>query len=446
MMQPISRRTALKGLGTAIALPWLEAMTPSFLFADERRGLTPPKRMAFFYVPNGVMMPDWKPTEEGTNFTLPATLEPLAPFREQLLVLSGLTCDKARANGDGPGDHARAMSAFLTGCQARKTAGADIRAGVSVDQIAAQRIGHLTKFPSLELGLEGGRQAGGCDSGYSCAYSSNLSWRSESTPMIKEIDPKLAFERLFASEPKDEAEAARQKRERYKKSILDFVTEDANDLRRKLGGNDQRKVDEYLSGIRELELRLARGGRNPSQTGEFRGKRPPGVPEDYAEHAKLMLDVLALAFQGDVSRISTFVLANEGSNRPYKSIDVPEGHHDLSHHGGNKEKHAKLRKINRFHMEQFAYFLGKLKAVREGDGTLLDNCMLLYGSGNGDGNRHNHDDLPVILVGSGGGAIQTGRHVKFPRETPLTNLYLAMLDRLGVPAERIGDSTGKLSL
>jgi hypothetical protein len=445
MTQPISRRTVLKGLGTAIALPWLDAMLPRYSFAAAVVPKALPKRMAFFYVPNGVMMPDWTPKEEGADFKLPGTLEPLAAFRDQLNVLTGLTCDKARANGDGPGDHARAMSAFLTGCQARKTSGADIRAGVSVDQIAAQQLGHRTKFPSLELGLEGGRQAGGCDSGYSCAYSSNLSWRSETTPMIKEIDPKLAFERLFAGEPKDEADAARQKRERYRKSVLDFVTEDANDLRRKLGINDQRKVDEYLSGLRELELRLARAGRDPVRSGE-RGKKPAGVPNEYAEHARLMLDVLALAFQGDLTRIATFVLANEGSNRNYKSIDVPDGHHDLSHHGGNKEKHEKLRKINRFHMEQFAYFLGKLKAVQEGEGTVLDQCMLLYGSGNGDGNRHNHDDLPILLVGKGGGTIATGRHVRYARETPLTNLYLAMLDRLHVPAERIGDSTGRLSL
>jgi hypothetical protein len=443
MHQPITRRTLLKGIGTAIALPWLEAMLPASLCAAP--AAKSPRRMAFFYVPNGVMMPDWTPTSEGKDFTLPGTLEPLAPFKDQLLVMSGLTCDKARANGDGPGDHARAMSAFLTGCQARKTAGADIRAGISVDQIAAQKVGHLTRFPSLELGLEGGRQAGNCDSGYSCAYSSNLSWRSESTPMIKEIDPKLAFERLFASGPQNESDAARLKREKAKKSVLDFVTEDANDLRRKLGANDQRKVDEYLSGLRELELRLARGGRDTPR-GERRGQTPAGIPKDFAEHARLMFDVLALAFQGDLTRVATFVLANEGSNRPYKEIEVSDGHHDLSHHGGNAEKHAKLRKINRFHMSLFAGFLAKLRETKEGDGNLLDNCMLLYGSGNGDGNRHNHHDLPILMVGRGGGTIPTGRHVRYAKETPLTNLYIAMLDRVDVHVEKLGDSTGKLEV
>jgi uncharacterized protein DUF1552 len=446
MTQPLSRRTLLKGIGTAIALPWLESMMPVLSLAGPAAKKEFPKRLAFFYVPNGVMMPDWTPTKEGTDFELPGTLKPLEPVKDRLLVMSGLTCDKARANGDGPGDHARAMSAFLTGCQAKKTAGADIRAGISADQVAAQKIGHLTKFPSLELGLEGGRQAGGCDSGYSCIYSSNLSWRSESTPMIKEIDPKLAFDRLFAGEPKDEAEAARRKREQYKKSVLDFVTEDANELRRTLGANDKKKVDEYLTGLRELELRIARAGRDPVQTGEMRGKRPGGVPQEYPEHSKLMLDVLALALQGDLTRVATFVFANEGNNRPYKFIDVAEGHHDLSHHGGDKEKHAKLRKINHFHMSQFAYLCGKLKEMKEGEGNVLDNCMFMYGSGNGDGNRHNHDELPIVLVGGGGGTLPGGQHIRYPRNTPITNLYLSLLDRMGAGTDRIGDSTERLTI
>ncbi len=437
----ISRRTLLKGLGTAIALPSLEAMMPALsLAASPTVKKAAPRRMAFFYVPNGIHMQDWIPTPEGADFELPDILKPLQPVKDQLLVLSGLTCDKARANGDGPGDHARAMSAFLTGRQPRKTDGADIRAGISVDQLAASKIGDQTKFPSLELGCEGGRQAGNCDSGYSCAYSSNLSWRGEATPMVKEIDPRLVFDRLFSS-----GKGESSKRDDYKRSILDLVAEDAKQLQGSLGVNDQRKLDEYLTSIREIERRIERAGKDPDQPVDSSGiERPRGIPRDYGEHIKLLLDLLVLSLQSDLTRISTFVMANEGSNRSYRFIDVPDGHHDLSHHQGNKEKQEKIKKINLFHMSHFAYFLEKLKGIKEGDGTLLDNCMILYGSGNADGNRHNHHDLPIVLVGKGGGTLKTGRHVRYPRDTPLTNLYLSMLERLGVQEESFGDSKGRL--
>jgi hypothetical protein len=263
--------------------------------------------------------------------------------------------------------------------------------------------------------------------------------------MVKEIDPRLLFERLFGSQKKDETEAARYKREQYKKSILDFVSEDASALRAKLGATDQRKLDEYLTAIREIEQRIERAERAAAAEGDVpQMPKPTGVPRDYRDHSKLLIDLLVLAFQGDMTRISTFVFANEGSNRSYKFIDVPEGHHELSHHGGNKEKLEKIKKINVFHMTQFAYFLEKLKSIREGEGTLLDNSMILYGSGNGDGNRHNHHDLPILLVGKGGGTLKTGRHVRYARETPLCNLYLAMLERMEAPAESFGDSTGVL--
>jgi hypothetical protein len=446
MQARLSRRTVLKGLGAAIALPWLEAMAPALSWAAPTAAKSPPKRMVFLYVPNGIHMQDWTPLAEGANFTLPYLLEPLAPFKDDLFVLSGLTLDKARANGDGPGDHARAMASFLTGVQAKKTAGADIRAGISVDQVAALKVGKETKFPSLELGIEPGRQAGNCDSGYSCAYSSNLSWRSESTPMAKEVNPRLLFERLFTSGPVDEVAANRAKRDFYKKSILDFVAEDASRLQNQLGANDQRKLDEYLNAIRELEIRIARAEAEPPADGSAPPlRRPAGIPRGLEEHIRIMADLLVLAFQADLTRISTFVFANEGSNRSYRFLDVPEGHHDLSHHGGNKEKHEKIKKINRFHLTQLAYFLGKLKAVKEGDGTLLDNCMIVYGSGIGDGNRHNHHDLPILLIGKGGGQLKPGRHIRYKRETPLTNLYLSMLDVMGVPTEKLGDSTGKLN-
>jgi hypothetical protein len=442
MSRRISRRTALRGLGTAVALPFLEAMVPgSVLAAPDRKAL--PRRMAFFYVPNGVHMAAWTPAAEGASFPIPYLLEPLKGFQSDLCVLSGLTADKARSHGDGPGDHARAMSAFLTGRQPRKTHGADIKVGISLDQFAAERIGKLTRFASLELGCDRGMQSGNCDSGYSCAYSANLSWKSESTAMAKEIDPRQVFERLFTNQVKGEADAARAKRERYQKSILDFVAEDANQLRAQLGANDQHKLDEYLSAVRELELRVNRteklvGAEAPKYA------KPSGIPKEYQEHIRLLSDLLVLAFQGDLTRIATFVFANDGSNRSYKFIGVPEGHHDLSHHGGNKEKHEKIKKINRFHLEQLAYLLGKLKSIKEGEGTLLDQCMIVYGSGISDGNRHNHDELPILLAGKGGGTIGSGRHIRYPKETPLTNLYLAMLDRMGAPTDAFGDSTGRL--
>jgi hypothetical protein len=435
----ISRRTLLKGLGVSMALPWLEAMAPAAPSAGK-----PPRRMAFVYVPNGVNVEAWRPATEGSNFALPYTLEPLAPVRDELLVLSGLTCDKARPNGDGPGDHARAMSAFLTGCQARKTNGANIRAGVSVDQIAAQRLASTTRFPSLEIGAEGGRQAGNCDSGYSCAYSSNISWRGESTPNPKEVSPRAVFDRLFASAVRSDSERNRSRRDVYNQSILDFIAEDAQTLMNRLGAGDQRRLDEYLNAIREIERRV-----NHTDAAELSAAagtaRPTGLPRDYREHLRLLADLLVLAFQTDLTRVATFVFANEGSNRNYRLIDIGDGHHDLSHHGRNAEKLDKLRRINRFHMEQFAYMLTKMKSIREADGsTLLDNSMILYGSGNGDGNRHNHDDLPILLAGKAGGSLRSGRHLQYAHNTPLANLFVEMLDRMNTPVASFGDSTGRL--
>src|SRR6516162_8616087 len=368
---PISRRTVLKGLGTAIALPYLEAMLPRSVMAAPPIAAAP-KRMAFLYVPNGIHMPEWTPEKLGKDFDLPKTLEPLAPYRDRLNVLSGLTLDKARANGDGPGDHARSLASFLTGKQARKTAGSDIRIGVSADQVAAQHVGSQTRFQSLELGCEPGRQAGSCDSGYSCAYSSNISWRGEATANAKEIDPKLVFERLFAGRNPGENAAAAAKREQYRKSILDSALEDANSLKAQLGAADVRKLDEYLESVRELENRIVKF-RQPVDPKIASGMtKPEGVPKDYAEHLKLMGDLMVLAFRGDLTRVSTYVFANEGSNRSYSFLSVPEGHHDLSHHGGDKKKQEKIRQINTFHTTQLAYILGKMKAVKEGDGTLLD--------------------------------------------------------------------------
>ncbi len=440
MTRQISRRTMLRGVGVGLLLPWLEAMTPLAAWGKQSSDAGPPTRMAFVYVPNGKNMADWTPEKEGAGFDLPAILQPLAAHQDKLLALTGLTADKARANGDGGGDHARAMAAFLTGAQPRKTDGANIRAGVSVDQVAAAQIGHLTRLSSLELGCESGAMAGNCDSGYSCAYASTMSWRSSTQPLPKEINPKLVFERLFGSG----SDAQRVERSARRKSILDFVRDDSKSLARRLGSRDVDKLDEYFSSVRDIEQRMARAETLPSVVVPD-VEAPEGPPEEYEEHIRLMGDMLVLAFQADVTRVATFVVANEGSNRPYPFVDVPEGHHDLSHHGNDEAKKAKISDINTFHTRQFAYLLEKMDSVSEGDGTLLDNSMVVYGSGNSDGNRHNHDDLPILLAGGGGGSLETGRHVRYPDETPLNDLWLAMLDRMGVDAAKLGDSSGVLA-
>lgn len=442
----LPRRTFLKGVGTAIALPMLDAMAPLKAAAALGEGATRtafPTRLAFMYVPNGINMGEWTPKETGSDFEFPFVLEPLKELKNDVSVLSGLTCDKARPHGDGGGDHARAQSAFLTGCQARKTDGANIKIGVSADQVAAQRIGRQTKLPSLELGLERGMNAGNCDSGYSCAYSANMSWRGDATPMSKEIDPRAVFERLFGGGNRNESAESRAKRDRYQKSILDFVMEDARSLKSKLGTTDQHKVEEYLTAVRELEQRIQRVEAAAAKMPD--ASKPSGIPKEFQEHSRLMFDMLVLAFQSDCTRISTFMLANDGSNRSYREIGVNDGHHENSHHGRNKEKLEKIAKINRFHIEQFAYFLNKLKSIKEGEGTLLDHCLIAYGSGISDGDAHNHDNLPILLAGHGNGTVKPGRHVRYPKETPVTNLWLSMIDRAGATGVgKLGDSTGRL--
>lgn len=439
-MKRLSRRTILRGLGATVALPWLEAMGPQSSWVHAANpSQAAPNRLAILYVPNGCNMADWTPATEGTDFELPHILKPLEPVRSQVCVLTGLTADKARANGDGAGDHARALAAFLTGAQPRKTDGTDIRAGISVDQVVASRMGHLTRLPSLEIGCEASAMAGSCDSGYSCVYSSTMSWRSSTQPLPKEVNPRLVFERLFGNEK----DSRRAEREAARKSILDFIRDDTKQVAQRLGSSDQRKLDEYFSSIRDIEVRMERASSfEPLETPDF--PKPEGVPGDYAEHLRLMCDLLVLAFQADITRVSTFVLANEGSNRPYPFISVPEGHHDLSHHGNDAAKKQKIRDINTFHMQQFAYLLQKLQSIPEGDGTLLDHCMIAYGSGNSDGNAHNHDDLPVLLAGSGGGTIYPGRHIRYEKETPLNNLWISLLDRMEINLDQLGDSTGRL--
>ena len=436
----LSRRTVLRGLGVSLALPWLEATSGIVKAASVAAS---PTRMAFIFVPNGVVMNNWLPKTEGYGFQLPRTLDPLAAVRDDLLVLSGLTHDKGRENGDGPGDHARSASVFLTGAQPRKTDGEHIRSGISVDQLAAQAVGQKTRFSSLELGVDPGRMAGNCDSGYSCAYSSNISWSSESTPVGKEVNPRLVFERLFANGKPNEVGKGQQQRVALQKSVLDFIADDAKRLQSKLGRNDNRKLDEYLTGVREVERRIGTPTTKPLDI-DVDYAIPDGIPGDYQDHMRMMCDLMVLAFQTDSTRIATMMFANAGDNKNYRKIGVPDGHHDISHHGDNPEKLEKLSKINRFQVQQLSYLLQKMKSIREGERTLLDNSMVVYGSGLSDGNRHNHDNLPILLAGSGGGTIETGRHLRYDIETPVCNLFMSMLDRMGVDAPFIGDSTGRL--
>ncbi len=440
--QPLSRRRVLQGLGAAVALPWLEAMGPVAAWAatGERRAAAAPNRIAFLYVPNGINMEDWTPGYEGPLGELPSILNELNAHKQNINVLTGLTADKARAHGDGGGDHARALSAFLTGAQPRKTDGTDIRAGVSVDQVAAARIGEMTRLASLEIGCDASNMAGNCDSGYSCVYNSTMSWRSATQPIPKESNPKLVFERLFGGA----GDSNRAQRDALRKSILDFVRDDSASLAKQLGANDRRKLDEYFHAIRDIEQRIVRAAKLP-EVKKPDMAAPEGIPKDYEEHCRLLADLLVLAFQADVTRVSTFVLANEGSNRPYSFIGVSEGHHDLSHHGNDKTKKQKIAEINRFHVRQLSYLLGKLKQVKEGSGTLLDHSLIAYGSGNSDGNAHNHDNLPVLLCGGGGGTVQTGRHIRYQNETPLNNLWLSMLERIDVRVPFLGDSSGALA-
>lgn len=447
MPHSLSRRTVLRGLGTSVALPLLQAMASTRLLSAATPRGGPPLRMAFLYVPNGMHMPDWTPKEDGTKFDLPPTLARLADHRESFNVLTGLTLDGARAHGDGGGDHARSVAAFLTGSHPRKTNGADIQNGISVDQATAQFVGDATRFASLELGLEASAQAGNCDSGYSCAYASNMSWRGPTNPMAKEINPALVFDRLFAGQVVKETRTAQSTREKYRKSVLDFVLDDAQQLHKKLPAVDQRKLDEYLYSVRDVEKRLNGTERlRMTEEGVPDYPRPSGVPRELAKHAELMMDMLMLAMQTDSTRILSFMMTNAGSNRSYPEIGVSQGHHESSHHGKSADKQQNIAKINRFQIDRFEYLLRRLRGISEGQGTLLDNCMIVYGSGISDGDRHNHDDLPILLAGAAGGRIKTGRHIRYKNGTPLCNLYLWMMHQMGAKADTFGDSTGTLNL
>ena len=445
----LPRRTFLKSLSAAIALPYLDAMTPAFAsqagasasLAGNQVSARHAQRLIFTYIPNGVTMEAWTPAATGTSFEYTRILKPLEAFRDRTLVLSGLAHKNAYALGDGPGDHARAAACYLTGVHPKKTAGADIRNGVSVDQIAAQVMGAATRFPSLELGCDDSRTVGNCDSGYSCAYTNSLSWRSETAPNPPETNPRLVFERLFGSFDAGLDPQTRARRQDSRRSVLDLVTGRTSELMATLGTADRRKVDEYLSSIREVERRIQMA--EEDLTGVPEGvEKPTGIPVTYDEYVTLMFDLQVLALQADLTRVVTMMMGREGSMRTYPEIGVPDPHHPLTHHRNTPEWIEKVTQVNTFHMGLFAKFVEKLQATPDGDATLLDQSTIVYGSGIADGDKHTHEDLPVLLVGGRG--FKMGRHVKYPVDTPMTNLYLTVLDKVGVRPETIGDSTGRI--
>lgn len=421
----------------------LDAMTPALSLAKDPAA-NPAMRMGFVYVPNGIIMDKWTPVGEGADFKFAPTMQALEPFRDRTLVLSGLAQANGRALGDGPGDHARAGATWLTGVHPKKTEGADIHAGVSVDQIAARELGKTTQLGSLEIGLESPTLAGDCDSGYSCAYTNTISWRSPTTPNPMEISPRAVFERLFGDGDSTDP-AARLASLNEQRSILDYIAGDVHRLESGLGASDCGKLSEYLEAIRDIERRIQLAEEQNATLTLPVMERPTSIPEGFEEHSKLMMDLMVIAYQTDMTRIASCMFAREASNRSYRSIGVPDGHHSVTHHDNDPAKIEKVVKINQLHAQTFAYLLQKMQSTPDGDGTLLDHSMMLYGSSISDGNAHTHDNLPLVLVGGACGQIKGGRHLRFPKETPMNNLLLTMLYKAGLhPAAKIGDSNGFL--
>jgi hypothetical protein len=447
MPAALNRRTFLRGAGACIALPLFESLSVSRLFAaapDAKLAVTPtgaPLRTAFLYFPNGAIPSAWWPTGQGTEFSWSRTLKPLEKHEAHVQILGGLGHKNAEAGPDGAGDHARGNSTFLTGVRLRKSA-TDIRAGVSIDQVLAKAYGHLTRFSSLELSCDSGPRSGACDSGYSCAYQFNLSWNSPTMPKAPESNPRRVFERLFGEGKPGEREANLQRRQQEDKSVLDFVLDDARSMRKRLDSSDKHKLDQYLAGIREVESRIQKTERF-GRVKDPGIETPPGIPTEYGDHIQLLFDMLVLAFQTDSTRLATVLLAHDGSNRSFDQIGITEGHHDLTHHQNRKEWIDKVADIDLWYVQQLAKFLDKLNQVKDVDGrSLLYNSMIVYGSGNADGNRHTHINLPVVLAGCGGGALRMGRYVRYP-DQPMSNLFLSLGHVLGVrDLKRFGDSTG----
>jgi len=437
----MGRRTVLRGMGTTMALPFLDAMLPSAARAAEE-ALASRKRLQVIYTPNGMMMQNWTPTSTAANFELSPILKPLEPYRSKLTVFTGLSHVQAEALGDGAGDHGRCCGGYLTGTHVKKTEGADITAGVSMDQVVAKQFGDKTQIPSLEVGLEPPSLVGSCDSGYSCAYTNTLSWSSPGTPLPVTINPREVFERLFGDGDSLDAKS-RLAQLRRQASILDFVAQDTKRLSHSMGANDKKKLDEYLTSVRDIEKRIQKaeqGGAEATKLPAY--ARPSGVPDSFEDYAHMMIDLQVLAMQSDMTRVATFMIGREVSGRSYPEIGVPDAHHPLSHHGNDAEKIAKLTKINTLHMEQVAYYLKRMSETKEGDRSLLDNTLVLAGASLADSNKHDHRSLPVIVAG---GLIKGDRHVEVGKDVPMTNLMLSMMDTLGVEVHSIGDSTGRLS-
>jgi hypothetical protein len=438
----LPRRTFLRGIGATIALPLLDGMIPAF-GARARAAAVPVRRLGAVYVPNGMNMNAWTPAAEGAGFELAPILQSLAPVRNRIVVLSGLACNEANQRpGEGAGDHSRAAASFLSGVHAKRTEGADIRNGITMDQIAAQEFGKHTQLASLELGLEANEMSGGCEQGYSCAYGGTISWRSATTPLPMENDPRAVFERLFgASQGTDKhARVARLQRER---SILDSTIGALTNLGKRLGPGDRTKLDQYLESVRSIERRIqVAEAQQDRELPEI--ARPAGIPETFTEHVNLMYDLMLLAYQADMTRVCTFMYGREKSGRTYPEVGVPDAHHPISHHQGRPDVLEKLTKVNTLHMKLFADFVEKLGSTPDGDGHLLDHVAILYGGGMSDSDAHSHVDLPMLVAGGGAGSITGGRHLRYPHETPVTNLHLTLLDKLGVPVEHLGDSTGQL--
>jgi Protein of unknown function (DUF1552) len=436
----LPRRTFLKGMGTAVALPFLDAMLPA---AATAQTLRKPVRMAFVYVPNGIDMRNWDPDYEGVLSELPQTLAPLEPLKSEITLLGNLTHNTGRALLDGAGDHGRCCGSYLTGVQVRKTV-VDIQASVSCDQLVANHVGRETRLPSLEVGLEDARQAGDCDSGYSCAYTNNLAWKNETQPLPPVLDPRALFVRLFGEDAGLSPEA-RAERNRYRRSILDFIIEDTRALQNDLGPTDRRKLDEYLGSIRDIERQIEKAEQDNAEIDPGMEK-PWGVPQDFAEHFKLMTDMITVAFRADLTRVVTFLVTREGTSRAYKEIGISDGHHPLTHHRNQVELMDKVAEINLYHVQQFAKWMERLRSAPDPDGgSILDNSMIVYGAGLADGNAHTHDNLPTLIAGRGGDFIKPGRRIVYRRETPMCNLFLTMMDRMGVHMEHFGDSTGRIS-
>ena len=434
----LSRRTVLRGLGVSLGLPLLDSMVPA-LTAQTKTVARPTPRLGFVYVPHGAIMDRWTPAAEGAGFEFTPILKPLEPFRDRVNIVSGLGHKAA----DTTAVHSLSPTTWLSGVRPKPTQGVDAFAGVTADQIAAKQIGQETLLPSLELATEDhSGLIGSCDRDYGCIYMNTLSWRTPTTPLPMEINPRKVFERMFGQ---GGTAADRLARNREDRSILDAITKEAADLQRGLGARDRASVGEYLDNVREIERRIQRAGQEQDSPELALPESPAGIPFSYEQHVKLMYDLLALAYQANITRVFTFMVAREVSNRTYPQIGVPDGHHATSHHQNKPEKIEKLVKIQHYHVGLFAEFLKKLQATPDGDGSLLDHSVILYGSNMSNSNLHNHFPLPNMVVGGGAGRIRGGRHLRYPDHTPMSNLLLTLLDKTGVPMDNLGDSTGKMA-